>query len=83
MANVRWTGDKEVYFCCAVSHLEPTDFKCYTRKQQLMKFDHNRNPDNASMMVPKPVACFVEADQDNDPRYIKQRNWTAIKKRNY
>ena len=33
IVNAKWIGDKEMYFCCAVFNLEPTDFKCYMKKQ--------------------------------------------------
>ncbi|MFD0767095.1 DUF6922 domain-containing protein [Mucilaginibacter lutimaris] len=33
IVNANWIGDKEIYFCCSVFKLEPTDFKCYIKKQ--------------------------------------------------
>lgn len=33
IVNASWIGEKEIYFCCAIFNLEPTDFKCYIKKQ--------------------------------------------------
>ncbi|MCJ8210115.1 hypothetical protein MUY27_10375 [Mucilaginibacter sp. RS28] len=33
IVNANWIGDKEIYFCCAIFNLKPTDFKCYIKKQ--------------------------------------------------
>lgn len=33
IVNANWIGDKEIYFCCSIFQLEPTDFKCYIKKQ--------------------------------------------------
>ena len=33
VVNSTWLGDKEIYFCCAIFNLKPTDFKCFIKKQ--------------------------------------------------
>jgi hypothetical protein len=33
IVNASWIGDKEIYFCCSIFNLIPTDFKCYLKKQ--------------------------------------------------
>lgn len=33
IVNAGWLGDKEIYFCCAIFDLKPTDFQCYIKKQ--------------------------------------------------
>jgi hypothetical protein len=33
IVNAKWIGDKEIYFCCSIFNIEPTDFKCYIKKQ--------------------------------------------------
>lgn len=33
IVDANWLGDKEIYFCCALFNLKPTDFKCFIKKQ--------------------------------------------------
>jgi hypothetical protein len=33
VVNAKWLGDKEIYFCCTIFDLKPTDFKCFIKKQ--------------------------------------------------